>query len=145
MLALLFLPNISFQLPANATEWAYLIFLGVFGVVMQILMTAGLQHEKSSRATNMVYTQMLFALFFDKVVWDATPGVWAMLGSGMILGSALFVAVRDDGGKAQAKRGEGNAEEVGLMEREEEGEEGGERGRGPLRGVQEVQLRTLRV
>jgi hypothetical protein len=35
----------------------------------QFLLAAGLQYEKSSRATNMVYIQMLFALAFDKLVW----------------------------------------------------------------------------
>ena len=127
---------------------------------MQLLLTAGLQHEKSSRATNMVYTQMLFALFFDKIVWDSTPGWWAVLGSGMILGSALFVAVRNEGkGMGRVRERDGSDEEVALMEGgsgggdgggEGEGvgvgvDGGGERGRGMLREGREVQLRTIRA
>ncbi|KAA6407811.1 MAG: hypothetical protein FRX48_08162 [Lasallia pustulata] len=147
-LALIFIPNISFQLPANTTEWTYLILVGVFGVTMQLLLTAGLQHEKNSRATNMVYTQMLFALFFDKIVWDSTPGVGGFLGSAMILGSALFVAVSHKE-KEMVRVRDGSDEEVALMEGDSAGEvvggEGGERGRGPLRRVEEVQLRTVRA
>lgn len=113
---------------------------------MQFLLTAGLAYEKSSRATNMVYTQMLFALAFDKLVWDTTPGVLSILGSSLILGSALYVAVlnnkKGDGG-VRVGRGD---EEVALVGVEREGDEdGGGEGRGKLRGLQEVQLRTLRV
>ncbi len=81
---------------------------------------------------------MLFALAFDKLVWGTTPGVLSIVGSSLILGSALFVAVRKNKAKEAKAEGRGSAdEEVGLMEEEE--------GRGTLRGVQEVQLRTLRV
>jgi len=136
--ALLFIPGIGFRLPASAMQWIYLLFLGSCGFVMQFMLTGGLAYEKSSRATNMVYTQMLFALAFDKLVWGTTPGVLSIVGSSLILGSALFVAVRKNKAKEAKAEGRGSAdEEVGLMEEEE--------GTGVLRGVQEVQLRTLRV
>ena len=98
----------------------------------------------------MVYTQMLFALFFDKLVWNSTPGWWAVLGSTMILGSALFVAVSNQS-KAVVRVKDGSDEEVALMEGENSHGDGvgvqggGERGRSPMRGVQEVQLRTIRA
>ena len=110
---------------------------------MQFLLTAGLAHEKSSRATNMVYTQMLFALAFDKIVWGTVPGALSIVGSSLILGSALYVAVLNNR-KGQAK--EGTDEEIALVEVDMgEGREQIGDGRIPLRGVQEVQLRTLRV
>ena len=120
---------------------------------MQFLLTAGLQHEKGSRATNMVYTQMLFALAFDKIVWNTTPGAWGIAGSSLILGSALYVALLNNNNDNRKKknnsqgRGEGvGDEEVALMGDDADGSEGDVyNGTGPLRGVQEVQLRTLRV
>ncbi|KAL9001107.1 MAG: hypothetical protein Q9169_000290 [Polycauliona sp. 2 TL-2023] len=143
---LLFVPGMGFQLPSGVKQWGYLIFLGVCGFAMQILMTAGLSYEKSSRATNMVYTNMLFALAFDKLVFDTTMGILSIIGSSLILGSALCVAVKQDPSR-KSKTGERTLgdEEVGLISDE------GERGTGPieerdvLRGVQEVQLRTMRV
>lgn len=156
--SLLFVPSLSFKLPVSLTQWAYLVFLGVCGFIMQFLLTAGLAHEKSSRATNMVYTQMLFALAFDQIVWGTRPGAWSIVGSALILGAALYVAVKRDAGRRSEdegnKEGEGRSgadEEAGLIEGTEDGEDGNEvvereeQGRGPLRGVQEVQLRTLRV
>jgi len=143
-LSLLFIPGIGFRLPSSLLDWAYLFFLGICGFVMQFLLTAGLQHEKSSRATNMIYTQMLFALAFDKLVWDSTPGVASLVGSSLILGSALYVAVQKNSVKGGGKVDDGDQERglVDGMDAEDEEREGG---RGPMRGVQEVQLRTLRV
>lgn len=144
---LLAIPGLGFRLPASLVQWAYLIFLGVCGFVMQFLLTAGLAHEKSSRATNMVYTQMLFALAFDKIVWNTSPGLLSILGSSLILGSALYLAVHKNKAKENPVTETRGGEEVGLMSEEdvEASIEGlNESGR-PLRGVQEVQLRTLRV
>lgn len=145
--ALAAIPGIGFRLPASLVQWAYLLFLGICGFVMQFLLTAGLAYEKSSRATNMVYTQMLFALAFDKLVWNTSPGLLSVLGSSLILGSALYVAVHNNKVKENQKAAEpSNDEELGLMS-EESGEQGedGDEVQEPLPGAQEVQLRTQRV
>ena len=133
-IALLAVPGIGFRLPANLTQWAYLLFLGICGFVMQFLLTAGLSYEKSSRATNMVYTQMLFALAFDKLVWGTTPGVLSIVGSSLILGSALYVAVHNNKIKESRRTSpEGREEEeVGLMTHDhEEDDSDSKDGRGP--------------
>ncbi|KAI9039489.1 DMT family transporter [Aspergillus affinis] len=60
--------------------------------------------SSGSRATSMLYTQMLFALFYDGVVWNNTLSAVSWLGSGLILTSAIYVAMaretRSDGGAA---------------------------------------------
>jgi hypothetical protein len=89
----------------------------VANVLQQFLLAAGLQYEKSSRATNMVYMQMLFALAFDKLVWGTTPGALSIIGSSLILGSAIYVAMNKEGPKKKVEsreRGDGY-EERGLM------------------------------
>ncbi|KAL8942953.1 MAG: hypothetical protein Q9216_001368 [Gyalolechia sp. 2 TL-2023] len=145
-LVLLFVPGMHFKLPSGVKQWSYLVFLGVCGFAMQVLLTTGLAYEKSSRATNMVYTQMLFALAFDKLVFDTTPGILSILGSSLILGSALYVAVRQDPPKrSDRSSGTNGDEEDGLMGNSDIVETATSDERGPLRGVQEVQLRTLRV
>ncbi|KAI9794787.1 MAG: hypothetical protein M1816_002915 [Peltula sp. TS41687] len=85
---------------------------------MQFLLTAGLQHEKSSRATNMIYTQMLFALAFDKIVWNTTPSMISLLGSSLILGSAIYVAIQKQGAKTDVAPREAGIqdEEIALVE-----------------------------
>ena len=142
--ALIAVPGVDFQLPANLRQWIYLVFLGICGFLMQFLLTAGLQHEKGSRATNMVYTQMLFALAFDKVVFNTTPGLWGIAGSSLILGSALYVALPNNKKKDENSqgRGDGTGDQIDEVD---DMENGVQNQTGPLRGVQEVQLRTIRV
>lgn len=83
----------------------------------QFLLAAGLQYEKSSRATNMVYMQMLFALSFDKLIWGTTPGALSIVGSSLILGSAIYVAMhKENPTKAESFGERGDHEEGrGLM------------------------------
>ena len=100
---LLLYPGVDFQLPATLREWGLLFFLGVSGFIMQILFTAGLQQEKNSRATNMVYTQMLFAVLFDKLVWNSTLSVWSIVGSSIILTSAIYIAIHNSSRASMVK------------------------------------------
>jgi len=138
---MLALPGVGFLLPANLKEWGYLIALGSCGFVMQFLLTAGLSYEKSGRATNMAYSQMLFALTFDKLVFGTSPGVLSIIGSSLILGSAIYVAVQKGAAPPkEAGRGPGSSdEEFGLVEGMDAEDE---QSRG--RSVHEVQLRTIR-
>jgi len=55
-----------------------------------------MKNGSGTRATNMVYTQMLFALAFDKWIWGITPSAMSWIGSGLILGNAVWVAVARD-------------------------------------------------
>ncbi|GME49606.1 Drug/metabolite transporter [Neofusicoccum parvum] len=117
------LPSVPFAVPADPSDWALLCLLGVCGFVMQYLLAAGLQQERSSRATNMVYCQMLFALAADKLVFGAGPDAWGWAGSSLILGSAVYVAVRKERGVEGGRKGKGRDEERGLVEGMERGEE----------------------
>lgn len=64
----------------------------------------GMPKIKSSgaKATSMLYTQMLFALASDKIVFGITPGIWSWFGSGLILFGAIWVAA-DSGPKSTGK------------------------------------------
>jgi len=120
------LPDVGFLLPGNLREWSYLIFLGATGFIMQFLLAAGLQAEKSSRATNMTYFAMIFALVFDKLIFDTVPGLLSIAGSSLIMGSAIYVALQkqvvkplDEGNFAGAATAE---EEMGLVDGMDPGE-----------------------
>jgi len=89
-LILLVTPGIGFVLPKNPREWALLSALGVLGFILQFLLTAGLQRDKSSKATSMLYTQILFALLFDWSIWDVVPGIWSIVGGTIVIASTLY-------------------------------------------------------
>lgn len=51
-----------------------------------------LQAEKSLVAVNMVYTQIVFALALDAVVFHTIPHAASLAGCALICGSAFFLA-----------------------------------------------------
>jgi EamA-like transporter family len=95
-----------------------LVFLGICGFTSQYLAATGLMYEKSSRATNMIYSQMIFALLMDKLIFGHSPELLSLIGSTLILGSAIVVAVRKAGPKQTGDHHDPLDlidEEVGLM------------------------------
>ncbi|KAE9377820.1 hypothetical protein N431DRAFT_434981 [Stipitochalara longipes BDJ] len=115
--------SLTFVLPNGPRQWFLILFLGTCGFVMQYLLTKGLVvggRGNGVRATNMIYTNMLFALALDKVVFGQSPGWWSLGGSGLILGSAVFVAVKKGQAGETSARGRGRDEEAGGVGGEEE-------------------------
>ena len=51
----------------------------------------------------MTYTQMLFALTFDKLIFGHSPDLMSIAGSTLILGSAVYVATMVASGKTSRK------------------------------------------
>jgi hypothetical protein len=84
---------------------------------------------------------MLFALAFDKLVWGTTPGLLSIIGSSLILGSAIYVAMHKETGVTK-EEGVGDSalreEERGLMSPEMVAD-------GQELGGGDIHLRTLRV
>jgi drug/metabolite transporter (DMT)-like permease len=107
-IAMATMPWVPFRLPNTAVEWTLLTGLGVCGFMLQFLLTAGLSYVppasvsqgkpgQGSKATSMVYMQMLFALFYDKVIWGSTLSPISWAGSALILACAIYVAVAQEG------------------------------------------------
>ncbi|RVD81276.1 uncharacterized protein DFL_009145 [Arthrobotrys flagrans] len=91
-LSLLVLPGIGFKAPRTFLQWILLLGIGVCGFCMQFLLTAAIQRERAGLVTHMVYAQMIFALIWDKVLWNRLPAWTSWIGSFLILGSGFWVA-----------------------------------------------------
>jgi hypothetical protein len=60
----------------------------------------------------MIYMQMFFALAFDKLIWGTTPSALSIVGSSLILGSAIYVAMnKEEPSKKVEPAGRGDSEE----------------------------------
>ncbi|KIL58810.1 hypothetical protein M378DRAFT_15276 [Amanita muscaria Koide BX008] len=121
----------SIIVPSKWSAAGLLVFVGIFGMISQTLMTMGYQREAIGRASMGMYSGMIFALILGKVVFGTVPGVISFAGTAMILGSALYIALTK--GKEEDKAGEkaffsmiaGEDVEVqllGMSERTEDGE-----------------------
>ncbi|KAI1804290.1 hypothetical protein F4811DRAFT_520668 [Daldinia bambusicola] len=93
-LIILVVPDLQFKIPETVTQWLLLTAIGIAGFLLQFLLTEGLQREKAGRATNLIYTQMVFALVLERVVWGTTPPVESLFGSALIIGSAIWVSLQ---------------------------------------------------
>jgi len=95
----------------------------------------------------MTYTQMLFALTFDKFFFGHSPDWMSIMGSSLILGPAIFVAMQKNVEEsATAPEGSRTAHDEeaqqGLMSGMATDDQYDENGR-PM-PVQEAQMRALR-
>ena len=94
-------PDVSFRLPYVAREWILLAGIGVFGFLLQFLMTAALVIDGSSRTTNMMYSQIVFALTLDWVIWGAVPTWTGWVGGAVVVSSVIWGSMQKDEGKGQ--------------------------------------------
>ena len=92
----------------------------------------------------MTYTQMLFALSFDKLIFGHSPNWMSIIGSSLILGPAIFVAVQkgNETDKRTALPSADEESQRGVMSDMETGEQAaGNDDRMPTQGVQMTALR----
>lgn len=107
-------PTLRFMLPTSLRQWGLLTVVGLCGFSTQFLLTAGLAREKSNRATGMIYTHVLFAAGFDRFVFGHTMGWISLAGCGMVVGSALWVAISNGGSEGQRRSRAGDPEARGM-------------------------------
>ncbi|KAG9191830.1 hypothetical protein G6011_10564 [Alternaria panax] len=92
-------PSLHFVMPKTPSQWGLIAIIGLFGFLLQFLLTEGLQREKGGRATNLTYLQLVFALVVEKLVWGTTPPVESLVGAVLIVGAAIAVSLQKAGGK----------------------------------------------
>jgi drug/metabolite transporter (DMT)-like permease len=101
ILVLPMFPDVNFRLPYVVREWILLAGIGVFGFLLQFLMTAALVIDGSSRTTNMMYSQIVFALILDWVIWGAVPTWTGWIGGVVVVSSVIWGSMQKDEGKGQ--------------------------------------------
>ncbi|KAI0641731.1 drug/metabolite transporter [Trametes meyenii] len=63
------------------------------GFSAQITMTTGLQRETAGRGTLAIYVQVVFAMLFERIFFHSVPSLLSLLGTIIILSSAIYVAL----------------------------------------------------
>ncbi|KAK0187175.1 drug/metabolite transporter superfamily [Armillaria mellea] len=80
-------------IPTQLSWGALLAVIGFLGFFAQVALTMGLQRETAGRGTIAIYTQIIFASIAERIFFHSTPHVLSVLGTLVILFSALYVAV----------------------------------------------------
>ncbi|KAG5363746.1 putative transport protein [Yarrowia sp. B02] len=84
------------RLPHTWSQGFFIVILALCGFMTQLCMTGALTREKAAKVANITYTQIVWALLWDKVLWNNWPDIWSVLGGGLIIGSAIWVAMKKD-------------------------------------------------
>ncbi|KTW28101.1 hypothetical protein T552_01962 [Pneumocystis carinii B80] len=88
--------NSPFNLPLNFLEVFLFFVIGISGFFAQVFLTRGLQIEKIGRASSVIYLQIIFSLFYDRVLWGKFPDIWSFCGIVLILiGTAMTIIGRN--------------------------------------------------
>ncbi|MGF6721130.1 drug/metabolite transporter (DMT)-like permease [Paraburkholderia sp. GAS41] len=77
----------------SASALVTMAFLGAFGTVGQILMTAAFRRADAGKLAPYNYTSIVWASLFGYVVWGETIQAMSLMGIALIVGSAIAVAV----------------------------------------------------
>lgn len=97
--------------------------LGLSGFALQFMLTAGLQADNTSRATNMMYSEIVFTLILDWLIWGVVPGWVTSIGGLVVCGSTLFVAATKEVNKSESGKPEDEENGYGLVASRDIGEE----------------------
>lgn len=94
-------------LPHSLRQAGLLLAVALCGFGTQITITAGLARGRGdNRATAMMYTNVLFAATYDRLVFGHDMGWISVLGCALVVGSALWVVVgKGKDSTTQAQRG----------------------------------------
>ncbi|CAN8103468.1 unnamed protein product [Discula destructiva] len=89
-------PQLRFALPASAKQWLYVAVITVCGLATQLLMTLGVGGEgpRANKAPAMLYTGMLWTAGLDRLVFGKDMHWTSVVGCGLIVGGAVFIAVQ---------------------------------------------------
>lgn len=91
LFGIIFIPSMQFQTPRTMKQWLLLGSLGVCGFCHQLLLTIGIQKERAGRGTLMSYTNLIYAVFWDVLLFGHWPSFWSLCGMILITGSTLYV------------------------------------------------------
>ncbi|KAF6792034.1 hypothetical protein CSOJ01_14222 [Colletotrichum sojae] len=80
------------HLTKTVLSWLKLTPLGILGFTMEYLLTAGVAGDPSSGAMIMIYSQVLWALLLDWVVWNAKVNLLALIGIASVVTSLVVVS-----------------------------------------------------
>ncbi|KAM5541611.1 hypothetical protein V8D89_004801 [Ganoderma adspersum] len=87
---------IVFRIPVvipTKLDWLLMLcFIGLAGFGGQVLLTLGLQRETAGRGT----IAIVFATAFERIFFHTTPSPLSMMGTAIIVGSALYVVLTKD-------------------------------------------------
>ena len=77
----------------QGVEWGYVIAVGLFATLSQLLMTKAYELTKAGIVGTISYSNIVFALLIGVMLGDPIPDIWTTLGIILVILSGLLVAL----------------------------------------------------
>lgn len=74
----------------NPMDWIYLLAMGVLSMIFQYTITKSFTHAAATKMSMMNYLAVVFGGFTGWLIFGEVPDYWVLLGTALIIGSALF-------------------------------------------------------
>ncbi len=82
----------AFVMP-EGIEWAYVVAVGIFATISQLLMTKAYELTKAGIVGTISYSNIVFAVVIGIMLGDPIPDIWTVLGIILVILSGLLVAL----------------------------------------------------
>ena len=73
-------------------DWVLLVGVGFSAQIGQVSLTRGLAVLPAAQGTALSYLQIVFAVLWAILIFDERPDLWTLVGGGLVVSSALWVA-----------------------------------------------------
>lgn len=85
----------SFKMP-TPHQMLWLLLIGFFGAIYQLLLTFALQFARARVVSPMYFSCIIFSALFDWFIWSIKPGMLVVMGMGLIiLGGVITILMAD--------------------------------------------------
>jgi drug/metabolite transporter (DMT)-like permease len=74
----------------QGTDWLYLLFMGLFTQVAQILMTKGLQSGIANKMISLKYIGTIYALGIGYLLFGESYGLMSLIGIAMVIAGVVL-------------------------------------------------------
>lgn len=81
--------------PLSVEHWPWLLTLALSGTFGQLMITAAFRRASAAVIAPYDYTHMIWAVLFGWMFWGDLPGMKIWIGSAIIVGSGLYILVRE--------------------------------------------------
>lgn len=79
----------------TGTQWLFIVLVGVFGVLGQLLLTWSYQYAEASTIAPLDYTSLLLAVLLGYVLFDETPHVSVWIGAPLVIVAGSIILWRE--------------------------------------------------
>lgn len=87
--------------PPTPMQWVMLVALGVIMVSVQTLFLKGIALAEANVAAPIFYTTLIFATVYGWIVFGEVPGIYSLIGAGLIVSGALLLTWRENLARAK--------------------------------------------